>query len=79
MRVCTAQRDMIQAIVDARNKGIDKNALIGAAGPMLSEPDQREAVFRAVHFVYSLDRTKLPRAAQMVFKICLALPVEGHK
>lgn len=79
MRVCTAQREMIQAIVDARDKGIDKNILIGAAGPTLSEPDKREAVIRAVQFVYSVDRTKLPQAAQMVFKICLALSAEGDK
>lgn len=78
-QACAAQLEMVEAIVDARNKGIDKKLLIATTSPTLPNPDTRNAVIQAIDFVYGLDRKKLPLAAKMVYKICLALPSEGGK
>lgn len=74
VNICKVQLDMIQEIVNARNKGISEDVLIDAADNTKHNRKLHAMIMASIHYVYRIDKEKLPLAGRMFYKICLALP-----
>jgi hypothetical protein len=74
VHICKVQLEMIQEIVNARNKGISEDALIDAADNTRDNQKLHTTIIASIRYVYRIDKEKLPLAGRMFYEICLAQP-----